>query len=71
VIAQPASVPEPHHPPLPRAIGGDRLRWRAEAGPGAALTLTTPACEKVYRAGPGDNLDEIELAEADQILVLI
>ena len=33
--------------------GGDRLDWRAEAGPGAALTLTTPACEKVYRARDG------------------
>lgn len=33
--------------------GGDRLGWRAEAGPGAALTLTTPACEKVYRARDG------------------
>ena len=33
--------------------GGDRLAWRAEAGPGAALTLTTPACEKIYRARDG------------------
>ena len=33
--------------------GGDRLSWAAEAGPGAALTLTTPACEKVYRARDG------------------
>ncbi|CAN7525969.1 urease accessory protein UreD [Phenylobacterium sp. LjRoot219] len=30
--------------------GGDRLRWTAEVGPQAALTLTTQACEKVYRA---------------------
>ncbi|WP_296595801.1 urease accessory protein UreD [Phenylobacterium sp.] len=33
--------------------GGDRLEWRAEAGDGAALTLTTQACEKVYRARDG------------------
>jgi len=33
--------------------GGDRLDWQAEAGPGAALTLTTQACEKVYRARDG------------------
>jgi urease accessory protein len=33
--------------------GGDRLSWAAEAGPGAALTLTTPACEKIYRARDG------------------
>ena len=30
--------------------GGDRLSWRAEAAQGAALTISTPACEKVYRA---------------------
>jgi urease accessory protein len=29
---------------------GDRLSWEAEAGPGAQLTLSTQACEKVYRA---------------------
>ena len=33
--------------------GGDRLAWAAEAGPGARLTLTTQACEKVYRARDG------------------
>lgn len=30
--------------------GGDRLSWRAEAGPDAELTLTTQACERIYRA---------------------
>jgi urease accessory protein len=34
--------------------GGDRLEWEAEVGDGAALTLTTQACEKVYRAGEGE-----------------
>lgn len=33
--------------------GGDRLTWQAEAGPGARLTLTTQACEKVYRVRDG------------------
>lgn len=33
--------------------GGDRLDWQAEAGAGARLTLTTQACEKVYRARDG------------------
>ena len=33
--------------------GGDRMAWGARAGPGAALTLTTQACEKVYRARDG------------------
>lgn len=31
--------------------GGDRLTWRAEAGEGARLTVTTQACERIYRSG--------------------
>jgi urease accessory protein len=34
--------------------GGDHVRWSAEAGPGAKLVLTTPACERVYRSVSGD-----------------
>jgi urease accessory protein len=30
--------------------GGDRLDWQADVGANARLTLTTQACEKVYRA---------------------
>lgn len=50
--------------------GGDRLSWDVEAGAGANLTVTTQACEKVYRArddraevgvsllaGPGARID--------------
>jgi urease accessory protein len=33
--------------------GGDRLEWAAEAGANGRLTLTTQACEKVYRARDG------------------
>ncbi|THD66132.1 urease accessory protein UreD, partial [Phenylobacterium sp.] len=33
--------------------GGDRMAWRARAEAGASLTLTTQACEKVYRARDG------------------
>ena len=33
--------------------GGDRMDWRASAQAGARLTLSTQACEKVYRARPG------------------
>ncbi len=33
--------------------GGDRLQWRVEAGAAARVTATTPAFEKIYRAGPG------------------
>jgi urease accessory protein len=50
--------------------GGDRLAWAAAAREGAALTLTTQACEKIYRSrddraevavaldvGPGARID--------------
>ena len=43
--------------------GGDRLEWDAEAGDGARLTLTTQACEKIYRARDG-------VAEVRTILTL-
>lgn len=33
--------------------GGDRMDWAAEVGDGARLTLSTQACEKVYRARDG------------------
>jgi urease accessory protein len=41
--------------------GGDRMAWGARAGPGAALTLTTQACEKVYRARDGQAEVEVTL----------
>ncbi len=34
--------------------GGDHVRWTAEAGPGAKLVLTTPACERLYRSIGGN-----------------
>lgn len=33
--------------------GGDRLAWRVEVGAEAALTVTTQACERIYRAAEG------------------
>lgn len=33
--------------------GGDRLSWQAEAGDTTTLTLTTQACEKVYKSSGG------------------
>jgi urease accessory protein len=33
--------------------GGDRLSWQVDVGAGADLTLTTQACEKIYRAAEG------------------
>src|SRR5690606_15039803 len=33
--------------------GGDRLAWRIGVGENAALTLSTQACEKIYRSAGG------------------
>jgi urease accessory protein len=33
--------------------GGDRIEWQAEAGPGTHLTVTTQACERVYKSSGG------------------
>lgn len=33
--------------------GGDRIAWQADVEAGASLSLTTQACEKVYRASAG------------------
>jgi urease accessory protein len=33
--------------------GGDRIAWNIEAGPGASISVTTQACEKLYRAASG------------------
>ena len=33
--------------------GGDRIGWRLEAGPGAALVATSQAAERVYRSSGG------------------
>lgn len=41
--------------------GGDRVRWSATARPGAQLTLTTPACERVYRSLGSDAVVENRL----------
>lgn len=34
--------------------GGDHVSWQLEAAPGARLTATTPACERVYRSLGGE-----------------
>ncbi len=41
--------------------GGDRLNWEVEAGEGANVTLTTQACEKIYRAGDGESQVSVRL----------
>jgi len=45
--------------------GGDRICWDLDAGPGTHLTLTTQACEKVYRtpAGPADVTTAIRVSD--------
>lgn len=51
-------LPRSHGAPLEAVLvntaggltGGDVLEWAAEAGPGARLSVTTQACERVYRA---------------------
>jgi urease accessory protein len=45
--------------------GGDRVFWSAEAARASALSLTTQACEKVYRAGTGRAEVAVELAAAE------
>lgn len=45
--------------------GGDHLRWSADAGPGARLVLTTPACERVYRSLGTDAVVENRLIVRD------
>lgn len=41
--------------------GGDRFFWAAKAGANTALTLTTQACERVYRSAGGEASVSIRL----------
>lgn len=45
--------------------GGDGLRWEAEAGAGAFLTVTTPAAEKAYRCAQGEASICVRLVAGD------
>lgn len=45
--------------------GGDRVAWRIEAGAGAALTVTTQACEKLYRSRSGEARADVRLSVAE------
>lgn len=45
--------------------GGDRFAWDFAAGPGTALSLTTQACEKIYRAGSGHSEVAVSLAVSE------
>ncbi len=66
-------LPHTHSPALQAVLmntaggltGGDHLRWSITARTGARLTVTTPACERVYRSLGDDALVENRLiAEA-------
>jgi urease accessory protein len=41
--------------------GGDYMEWLATAGDGARLTLSTQACEKIYRARDGEAQQRVAL----------
>ena len=45
--------------------GGDRLSWDVQAGPGTALTMTTQACEKVYKSTGGTAEINVALTAGD------
>ena len=42
--------------------GGDRFAWDFAAGHGTALSLTSQACEKIYRAGSGHSEVSVSLS---------
>lgn len=42
--------------------GGDRIAWQASVGAGASASLTTQACEKVYRALAGHAEVDVRLS---------
>lgn len=41
--------------------GGDHLDWSFETGPGAALTVSTQACEKIYKSAGGTAVTDIAI----------
>lgn len=49
--------------------GGDRMAWEIEAGPATELTVTTQACEKIYKASAGtvDVATRIEVAAGARV----
>jgi urease accessory protein len=46
--------------------GGDRLGWEIDVGPAASATITTQACEKVYRAASGRAEVRVRLTVGEQ-----
>ena len=56
-IRMPAAVADPLEAVLINTAGGltggDRVAWQVEAEAGASVTVTTQACERLYRTGSG------------------
>jgi len=44
--------------------GGDRIAWEIEAATGASVTVTTQACEKLYRSRSGHARVDVRLSAA-------
>lgn len=63
-------LPHTHAPSLEAVLintsggltGGDRLEWRISATAGARLTLTTQACERIYKSTGDDAVVRTELS---------
>jgi len=45
--------------------GGDRIAWEIEAGAGASVSVTTQACEKLYRSRSGEARAAVRLSAAE------
>jgi urease accessory protein len=45
--------------------GGDRIAWEIEAAERASVTVTTQACEKLYRSRSGEARADVRLKAAD------
>lgn len=45
--------------------GGDHIAWDIDAGPGTSVTVTTQACEKLYRSRSGEARAEVRLSAAE------
>ncbi|WP_246739482.1 urease accessory protein UreD [Martelella sp. HB161492] len=45
--------------------GGDQLRWLVEARSGTSVTVTTQACEKIYRSDSGPAMIDAEIEVGD------
>lgn len=45
--------------------GGDRLDWRFKCGPNTNLTVTTQACERIYKSSEGPAQTDVSISMGD------